>query len=333
MKVDISIGGLGDVWMRLAAFYSAVALTSDEKLGVIVPAKVLDFAKYVFSDRLEISSEPDSSAIEFVTLGIKDLARPILSGKRFAAPYARAVIRDRKSESLKQKLNAKLYFLANELGLIQVAPWDAIDEYQGFLEVTTLNVFKGISKEEFYDQVALDFPKLREKLMADALPISEELTIPSHLAEKTIVFPTGTSRQFMPAWWAKKHMPEAVFAFFFKDPDIKEFLEAGLETVHFYTEPGDVVALAKSARWAVSTDSFPSHLLQFSITNATILLTELARKRIVSPCFTGRVVESMAPCHPCLKMARGSEPLCQAGYVDCLNWSNPVYSSEACLQG
>eukprot|EP00903_Cladosiphon_okamuranus_P003768 g3766.t1 len=217
-----------------------------ENFGVIVPAKMLRFAEYVFGTRLLVSAEPDDRAVEFSTLGVRDLARKALAGRRFATPYARAVIRDRGADSFKQRVNAGLYSFSSRLGAIQVPPWEAIDEYQGYLEVTSLNAFRKISPEEFYRQISDDFPELRRRLNSAELPVSTELEYPEDLPEKTMVFPTGTSRQFMPAWWAKKHMRDAYFGFFFKDPDIVPFTEAGLKTGPYLARAVDS-ALAQDA--------------------------------------------------------------------------------------
>ena len=121
-------------------------------------------------------------------------------------------------------------------------------------------------------------------------------------------------------------MPDATYIYFHKDPDAIRFADAGLRTILFQ-EAGDIVHLARSARWTVSTDSFPSHLVQFTTSRASILITGSPRKRIVAPTFKGQIIDATAPCHPCPHLEKGAFPLCKAGYAECLNWNDAAYSA------
>lgn len=330
ITVDIRKGGLGDIWMRLVALYSLSKLVRDTKLKVVVPEKLLSFSQFVLGDRLDLQSTELPNSIQFTSLGIRDLLVPAITGRRFALPYARAVIRDRKSKSLKQFVNTHLLSFFDALNWLQVPPLIATDEYQGYLEIVALKRFRNISPKEFYRQLSDDYGLIASRLQSHSLPRSDSLQIPEDLTGKTIVFPTGTGRQFMPAWWASKHLPDAYFAFFDTDKDRKDFVDIGLRTISFFREPGDILILARHAKYNIATDSFCSHLIQYSgRSNITILMTELAKRRVISPGFKGCVVDSLAPCYPCLHLARGASEHCQAGHIECLNWTNPVYSLNA----
>jgi hypothetical protein len=233
------------------------------------------------------------------------------------------VIHDWRRFSLKDKINDLLFSLGSALGVTQLPTWNAISEYQGFGEINSIAAFHSITAPEFFEQAALDY-RLIVSRMNETIPLSTELSLPHDLADALVVFPTGTGRQFIPLWWARKHLPDAYYAFFCKDPDLSHFREAGLRTIAYYREPGDITAIAQASRWALTTDSFPSHLLQHATDRATVLLTELPRKRIVTPYFKGRVVEAVAPCHPCPHIERGSP--CMAGYAECLNWASSSYT-------
>lgn len=328
--VDVRNGGLGDIWMRLVSLYCVAGLRLELKIGVIVPDKLFKFASFVLGDRLEVGQSDVSGSIAFTSRGIRHLFLPAILGRRFALPYARAVIRDRKDKSLKRAINSALLSIFDSIGWLQVPPLSITNEYQGYLEVVSLKSFRNLHAKDFYAQLTTDFPVISSKLQSENLPRTSSLEIPDDLKDKTIVFPTGTGRQFMPAWWAKRHLPSAYFAFFDGDKDRKEYAELDLNTVSFFREPGDIIYLALHAARSIATDSFCSHLLQYtSSPKVTVLMTELARSRVIVPEFKGNVIESLAPCYPCLHLARGSSALCQAGFKECLNWTNPIYSENA----
>jgi hypothetical protein len=324
--IDSTKGGNGDVWMRLVSFYAFAKLMPELQFRICVPSFLQNLAEFTFGDRLAIVSnfqgKPD---LTYTNLGIKHLIKPILAGHRFISPYQRAVIRDKKKRELKDKINTIVFDVADLLGLVQVPDSKYITNYQGYLDVIGIKKLRPVSYDRYIEQLLADYPILVEK-QTQNLPISPELIIPEDLPDNVVVYPTGTSRQFIPIWWAVKYMPDAYYAFFIKDPDLVAFKEAGLKVVPFYKEPGDIIRLAQVAKWTVSTDSFPSHLLQYATAKCTLVLTEVLKSRIVAPVFQGEVVNSMAPCHPCLHMARNIHPLCSAGYTECLNWKNPQYT-------
>lgn len=326
ITIDSTKGGNGDVWMRLVSFYAFAKLMPELQFRICVPTFLHTLSEFTFGDRLTIVSNFQGKAdLTYTNLGIKDLIKPILSGYRFISPYQRAVIKDKKKKELKDVINTVVFDVADFLGLVQVPDSKYITDYQGYLDVIGIKKLRPIGYDRYVAQLFEDYPSLVEK-QKTGLPISPELSIPADLQDSVVVFPTGTSRQFVPLWWAVKYMPDAYYAFFAKDADLLEFQNAGLKVIPFYKEAGDIIKLAQVAKWTVSTDSFPSHLLQYATANCTLVLTEVLKSRIVTPVFKGKVVDSLAPCHPCLHMARNLHPLCSAGYTECLNWKNPAYT-------
>ncbi|MDB5086233.1 MAG: hypothetical protein JWR09_227 [Mucilaginibacter sp.] len=326
IEIDSVKGGNGDIWMRLVSFYSAAALLPEYKFEIKIPYLFKNLAEFVFGDRLTIVTQKDAvMKYSYSSLGLKDLVKPVLRGSKFISPYQRAVYRDKKKKQLKDYVNLMLFSVADSLGIIQVPSSKWIEVYQGYLEIIGLKKIRSISYAAFVAQLKTDYDVMLVKL-GGAVPISSKLEIPADLCYNLIIFPTGTSRQFIPVWWAKQFLPGAYYAFFYKDNEAETFKEAGLKTVFFYEEPGDIIKLSHAAKWTISTDSFPSHLLQSASKKCTILITEVLKSRIISPVFKGKVVDSVVACHPCLHMDRKNHPKCAAGYTECLNWKEEIYN-------
>jgi len=329
IKIDSSNGGNGDVWMRLVSFYSVATLLPDYSISLIVPPIFKSISEIVFGDRLTILTGNGYSkgTLIYTNLGMKDLIKPILKGRKFISPYQRAVIFDKKTKKIKDYINIILFKIAGYFGRVLVPELKWIPFYQGFLDIVAIEKINRIDYKLFEKQLKADSDLLLKKL-SSKIPISPDLLVPSDLISSNLVFPTGTSRQFIPVWWALKYLPDAYYAFYYKDKDADEFIKVGLKIIFFYNEPGDIIFLSKNAKWTITTDSFPSHLLQYSSKTTTILLTEVLKSRIISPSFNGGVVNSLAPCHPCLHKARKIHPLCDAGYRECLNWNITKYTGE-----
>jgi hypothetical protein len=326
ISIDSTVGGNGDIWMRLVSLYAISALKPEIQFHIKTPGFIIELAQFTFGDRLIIIS--DCAFIceyNFTSLGIKDLVKEIVKGKKFISPYARSVIHDKKKKELKDLINRILYTFMDRLGYIQVPDYKWIEVYQGYLDIIGLKKLRSVSYNSFLEQLELDYPIVLSKLESD-IPISPELKLPADIKENTVVFPTGTSRQFIPVWWAKKNIPNAYYAFFYKDKDAEEFMKNGLKIVYFYKEPGDIIALSKAAKKTLSTDSFPSHLLQYATKNCIITITEVLKSRIISPVFKGEVVNNQVSCHPCLHIVKSLN--CAAGYKECLNWKNTDYSQD-----
>jgi hypothetical protein len=251
----------------------------------------------------------------------------ISKGKRYISPYQRSVINDKKNKQFKDSINILLFTIADFFGVVQVPSLKWITVYQGYLDVIGIKKLRKISYEQYIAQLQSDYELIYTKLNSN-IPVSSELQFPGDLKEKIVIFPTGTSRQFIPVWWAKENLPDAYYAFFYKDKEADMFKAAGLKIVYFYKEPGDIIALSHCAKWTISTDSFPSHLLQSASNKCSITITEVLRSRIISPVFKGQVIDAQVNCHPCLHLDRKNHPYCAAGYTECLNWKNKVYTEN-----
>ena len=221
--------------------------------------------------------------------------------------------------------NYLIFKISDALGFIQVPPVKWMTCYQGFLEIKAIKRFRNIGYDEFKDQMKKDAAHIKS-LLESNIPVSPELTIPADLKSSVIIFPTGTSRQFVPLKWAVDNMPEAYYSFFHKDESLIEFKNAGLKIVPFYKEPGDIITLSKNAGWTITTDSFPSHLLQSFTNRCAVTITEVLKSRIISPGFEGIVIDAVAPCHPCLHLDRKTHKLCSAGFEECINWQSLIYT-------
>ncbi|MFT4154361.1 hypothetical protein [Parafilimonas sp.] len=327
VAIDSGKGGNGDVWMRLVSLYAVAAIYPSVQISVFVPPFMQRLATHIFSDRLFIScGRPSGRSLIYTSLGIKNLVIPIIKGCRFISPYGRQVLR-KKGNFCRQVAGNMLYAIFDRLGVIQSPPAAGKTVYQGYEEITAVKAFRKTSYNAFCRQLKKDMASLQYKSVNGA-PVSRALHIPGDLHQYILVFPAGTARQFIPVWWAKKFLPHACYAFFYKDKMANAFLRQGLKVVYFYEEPGDIIELAKYARHTLSTDSFPSHLLQYATGNCSITITEAPANAVTSPAFTGRVIDAVAPCHPCLHMDRGNHPLCQAGYEECINWKSEVYTKN-----
>jgi len=327
--IDSNNGGNGDIWMRLVSFYTIAALIPKVTICIRVPSFFYSISSHTFKDRIEIVSSQinDRSVLEYTNLGFKDIIRPMINGKRFISPYQRAVIHDRKEKKIKDVLNIILFSILDIIGLVKVPKKKWITAYQGYLDIIGIKEISHINYETYVYQLKKDSIILLEKLKHN-LPISSNLDIPLHLKDSILIFPNGTSRQFIPVLWALKHLPDAYYCFFNKDEYANEFQQAGLKTVFFYEQPGDIIYLSQQAKWTISTDSFPSHLIQYSNYSSTIVLTEVLKSRVISPSYLGEVVDAEASCHPCLHLARKSSPFCAAGYIECLNWASKTYTQN-----
>lgn len=326
LSIDSLKGGNGDIWIRLVSFYSIAALLPHLEISILIPAFMRRLAKHSFSDRLNIlENNNEKIKLSYSSAGLRHLFKGFIKGQQYILPYQRSVINDKKKKQIKDNINILLFNFAKSLELVHIPDWKWINSYQGYLDIIGISKLKQVSYDEFVQQLRHDSSLIVSKLNKN-IPCSAELNIPADLNQKILVFPTGTSRQFIPVWWAKRYLPAAYFAFFYKDKDAAAFERSGLKTVKFYHEPGDIIALAHHAQWTISTDSFPSHLLQSSVKNCTITITEVLRSRIISPAFEGKIADAVAECHPCLHLDRKNHPLCAAGHSECINWKSKSYT-------
>lgn len=328
IKIDTGLGGNGDIWMRLVSFYVAAKLFPTYQIELYIPPFFKNIAEHTFGDRLSFLNDATDCRLVFTSLGLRDMIGGFTKGKRFIAPYHRVVVEEKTKKTLKDNINIQLFNLLHSIGLVQLPKREYIPYYQGFLDIAGIRDFRELSYTDFLVQLEVDANNIFDKLNRNTLPSSKELHLPKDIAEQVVIFPNGTSRQFIPVWWAKQQLPDAYYAFFVKDSYAKEFEQVGLKTISFYKEPGDIIKLAQAASWTISTDSFPSHLLQYAVSDCTIAITEVLKSRIISPVHRGKVVDAVAKCHPCPHLERKTHPLCSAGHAACINWNSEIYSSQ-----
>jgi hypothetical protein len=325
LSVDLRAGGLGDVWMRLAGFHAAVALRPGLRVSAAVPDVLYDIACAGFGGRLDIATGAEAGAVTYSVRGLRDLLPSALRGRRWAAPYGRVVIRDWNRWRLRDRLNSLAYAGADLCGLVHSPPWDSLAWYQGYSEIVLLPALRTIKPEEFNRQVAADLPDISRRVARHA----EDCPVPGAEAVdgRVVVFPTGSGRQFIPLEWARENLCNAVFALHERDPDLQLWHDADLAVV-VYSTPEQIATLGLMARVVLTTDSFPSHVLQYSGAEVVVLITGTARVRVVAPGFRGQVVDATAPCHPCPHLERRGFPKCKEGHEVCLNWASPVYAAK-----
>jgi len=325
--VNSSTGGRGDIWMRLVGFYAIAGLKPTLEIHILIPQFLRQLASVTFGDRLVIMNDEEGkkAKLSYTALGIRHLIKGLLKGERYICSFQRTVIQDKKKKQLKDYINILIFKIADLFGLILVPPVKWTKTFHGFLEIVAIKAIRDIDYETFKVQVDKDYPFIYSRLNGK-IPLSPELTIPNDLKDHVIIFPTGSSKQFVPLPWAIENFPNAYYAFFHADKDLKRFSENGLKTVAFYKEAGDIIALAKEAKWTISSDSFQSHVLQSCHDKTTIAITEVSKSRVINPSFKGKVVDSVVACHPCLHSS--GSLYCPAGFTECQNWHEKVYTDN-----
>ena len=325
LTFDLRIGGLGDNWMRLVGFYVAAGLRPEVKIRLVVPPPLIDVARQVFSDRLEVLDKSDSPAIIYTVKGLISLLGPLFRGKRFASPYGKIVINDWDRRNIKELFKTTLYYFFDFLRLVSSPPSFTMKHYQGYAEVLSIPFFRNLGIKEFEINLERDFPHIKNRIrcMTDL----NKIMIPKIVLGRVLVFPTGTGRQFIPLDWAVKNLSKATYAFFYKDNEKDRYRAAGLSTVSYRT-PIHMLALAEASRVVVSTDSFPSHFLQYCANRLIVLITGTPSYRVVHSSFNGLIINAVASCHPCPHLARGDYPRCKAGHEVCINWDSSEYTAR-----
>ena len=325
LAVDLRVGGLGDVWMRLVGFYAMADLRKNFSFSLLIPSPLESLGLHAFGDRLKILKDADSVDVTYSVRGLRHLLPMALSGQKFAAPYGRAVIKMWNRWTLRDRLNAFFYGIADWSGLVFSPPWNSLSDYQGFSETILLPRLRNVSANEFRAQVVADHDFTSRRVAVFAEQYAGKVL--GKITDSVLVFPTGTGRQFIPLAWARKNLPDAVFAFHKGDPELCDWESSGLQTA-LYASPGEIAAMGVAARVAVTTDSFPSHILQYSGARVVVLITGTEKSRVVSPGFKGHVVDAVAPCHPCPHLERRGFPKCKAGVQICLNWNSAEYTEK-----
>jgi len=319
IALDSMVGGMGDIWMRLSAIYTLAALVPDRKIQLRIPKSLVRIAQQVWPDRFLITDSTLSNPIEITHLGIRHIAGRLITGGQFLTPFYQIQRADRKVTSFKHRLNDILVQTA-KLGADFFIPTAAsVNCYQGYHECSAIKVFSKVPYDKFLAQAAEDFVITRSR-MQTLWPKSETPTW------RVVVLPSGTGHQVMPPDWARDNLPDATYVFFGRDSYKAEFASRGLRIEEF-DSVDSLLKIAAQARFAVVTDSFPSHPLQTYSAATVVALSQQPRSRIVHPAFDGPVVQSRAECCPCANRARGIGR-CDAGLDFCTTWSNFQYRQE-----
>jgi hypothetical protein len=331
LVIDTCQGGLGDVWMRLAGLFTLAALDDRRSIVVRVSRNMTELAQSVFGSRLEITDRGGSSNYVYTSLGARSLIADMLAGRRYITPYSSFVSTDSRRHPVVNGLNQRVIRLFDTAKLVRSPRASDIHRYQGYTDIEPLARDRGVSYSSFIAAARSDFGLLRERLLHGWPRASASIGTESGQPTNTqvLIFPSGTSRQCMPSAWARANLPNAEYAFFYKDPLKLEYEQSGLRCRDFKESPAGMLSLIAQADWCMSTDSFASHLLQYYSARSTVLLTEVSAVRIVSPFYDGHIVPSLAACYPCRKTVRSAGSKCQAGHEDCINWADADYAQIA----
>jgi hypothetical protein len=312
LEIDTSVGGFGDVWMRLHGFYALAALRWPLKIVARVAPALADVASTVFGARLELTTHELPNAISFTHLGVRDLAAPILRGRRFVNPFHRT---NTANGGWAEQLNRAAFATLATTGRVYLND-DALTEfYAGWMQISALPAARGVAAADVEGQLRHDFAELRGNLRA---LISEKR------GEGVVIFPSGSSFQLMPPSIAADVLPDALYAFHDRDRYQETFAQAGLR-VEAYANVVGLVRLASGAKLTICTDSFPSHVLQTYSRRTVAALSHYPRRRIVHPAFDGTVLDSAASCCPCVTRARTPGGSCPAGKSFCATWDDAGY--------
>lgn len=316
--VDMRVGGLGDIWMRLAALFSLSGLVQTQ-YACIVPAVIRGIAQNVFGDRVAFADEHTRSNLLFTNRGIRHLLPGILTGRRYLAPYHRLTAKDWGRNNLKNSINRLGFELFDKLELIGIAPCEVLENYQGYVEMMCIASLRTIDYSRYLEQAAIDYEIICARLQQQSASFAGAAA----LSKRVVVFPSGSGHQVMTGEFAASNLAGAVFCFHENDSYSSIFeRQAGTGTVEIlkFGRPSDIVDICNSAAVVVTTDSFPSHLIQFLKVNSIIILAEQPATRIIAPHYRGRFLSSLAPCSPCPHLARVHK--CKAGFDFCLTWQN-----------
>lgn len=316
LALDSTVGGLGDIWMRLIALYSLAGINGEVGPRIRIPKNLLDMAKIAFPDRIEIESAPIHSAYQFSHLGLRHLLPRVMKGERFACPFTRILQAERKKTGMKDVVNDILFELASAVGKIKQPTISTVQTYQGFHEFSMFPELRA-PYSVFMTQASRDFLEIRARLIQH-WPKCKDSKF------DVLVFPGGSAHQIMPPSWAKMNLPLATYAFFAGDVLQSEFEALELPTQSFGSAE-ELLDLASAAIKILVTDSFPSHIIQTYTAAATVLLTEQVPPRTVHPAFDGIIVPTAATCAPCKHIARGHGS-CAAGHEFCITWSDPSHA-------
>ena len=296
--------------MRLVGLYARAGIAPKASVTCLVQRELCSLALLCFGDRLTIresgSGLPDWTVAQ---VGLKGALRALMSGHKLALPYHRAVHHAQSSTTIKTMVSTVGLDFLEALGTVCQPPWDSLLDYQGVSDIFMIPELKTVCPLLLKAQIEVDLNLIRGR-MSKVVKRMPSCTI--------AVFPSGTDMQQMPPEWAKEKLPGATYYFHVGDSLYELFASHGLACSQFDT-PEQIAGIALSAHHCVTTDSFPSHILQSITDQCTILLTHQRASVVVHPAFRGSIRHSSAPCSPCIG-PRKNTLVCNQGYTQCVAW-------------
>jgi hypothetical protein len=320
LSVDTRIGGFGDVLMRLNGLHALSALRPEAPIRVNVARALLSLAQALYGARLAITSSDagDASAYTFTHLGLRGIVPELLTGTRLVNPFVRHLAEDTGRSRVKSGLNLAAFSALHGLRRVTLSDPECAETYAGWSQISGLPLARGLAPSAARVQIARDLPRLRDRLLEWAPRVPR--------AEHTLVLPSGTTFQVMPVAVAKRiaRLTCTLFAFHVTDPYQEDYQSAALDVATFQDVNG-LLELAASSRRVLSTDSFPSHLMQLYSSRTIVALSQIPSRRVVHPGFDGTVLESTAPCAPCINLTRTAHGRCPTGRAFCSVWEEDTY--------
>lgn len=315
--IDARSGRLGDCLMRMVGLYAA-ATYHDVPLEVVPHSSLELIARRIFNRRITVVSNLDRPAdYTFSSLGLRRIFPLGFGRSAVAAPYHRTVLWGIHKSSPYTCLKSVALTVLDRFGMVLSPPNSLREAYHGFAEACCLKNLRVSEPDKLNVVCRSIWPELQSNLQSK---------INGTLDSRVAVFPSGTSQQFMPAAWAAKWLPNANFYFHDSDQRRRTFESAGLQ-IKIFCSPEDIVRIGQASRWTITTDSFPSHVLQIATNRLTVCLTRERATRVVAPGFGGVVVHSSAACSPCAGPTSDPER-CRVGLVECSSWGNTNYSRK-----
>jgi len=312
---------MGDVLMRLNALYALSSLRGNLRIRVVVGGALLSLAETLYGSRLQIGTTTDSTAATYVFThsGLRHLLPELLKGRRFINPFVRELAQQTGRSRWKGTLNVLAFRLLHHMDRVLLPRSDLGDSYAGWSQICGLPLALDIPYDQARAQLTRDLPQLRRRLRQLVPKAAGRCDAPT-------VFPSGTTFQVMPVALAVELARRygARFAFHSSDRYQDVYRAAGLDVVCFADTAG-LLAVASASSRVVSTDSFPSHLLQLYSASTVVALSQRPSRHVVHPGFDGGIIESTAPCCPCVNHARAVTTVCPVGRVQCLVWTDEGY--------
>jgi hypothetical protein len=248
--------------------------------------------------------------LRFTHRGIRENFIGILTGQRFICPFVQQIAQRREGGKPIKWSKKLAYRLLDMAGRQYIPTITSLERYHGFMHMVAIPTLRSANWETFKAKAICDLKnlqmRLRRSICAEESPNNE-----------IVVFPSGTSHQFMPPSFGVRILRDANYAFHENDTTAKMYEAVGLKIV-YYKNVSELIKQGAKARTIVCTDSFPSHLWQTFGGNVVLIMTQQSASRVVHPGFSGRVIHSRAVCSPCLPTGRAQK--CENNFTSCITW-------------